>query len=145
MHLPSPPPHPSQAIMLDIVVMLFHILRAYLPAEVKWSILSQYFDMFGWTCCMGTVVYCVFWTLRWGAGGGGEGGVWSGVGGSVVGALNDIKNWILSCIDRSTHREGCWIGLAGVGREWVLRTLCVYVWGGEGGVPCPAALQLRRP
>lgn len=27
-----------QAIMLDIVVMLFHILRAYLPAELKWSV-----------------------------------------------------------------------------------------------------------
>lgn len=24
--------------MLDIVVMLFHILRAYLPAELKWSV-----------------------------------------------------------------------------------------------------------
>lgn len=27
--------HPPQAIMLDIAVMLFHILRAYLPAELK--------------------------------------------------------------------------------------------------------------
>ncbi|KAL4457610.1 hypothetical protein ABPG75_012475 [Micractinium tetrahymenae] len=53
-----------QAIMLDIVVMLFHILRAYLPSEIKWSLLGHYFDMFGWTCCMGTVVYAVFWTVR---------------------------------------------------------------------------------
>ncbi|KAI7843985.1 hypothetical protein COHA_002523 [Chlorella ohadii] len=53
-----------QAIMLDIVVMLFHILRAYLPAELKWSIIGHYFDMFGWTCCMGTVLYAVFWTVR---------------------------------------------------------------------------------
>lgn len=59
-----------QAIMLDIVVMLFHILRAYLPAEIKWSLLGNYFDMFGWTCCMGTVLYCVFWTVRCGAVGG---------------------------------------------------------------------------
>ena len=59
--------------MLDIVVMLFHILRAYLPSEVKWSIMGNYFDMFGWTCCMATVLYAVFWTVRCGAGGGAGG------------------------------------------------------------------------
>ena len=53
-----------QAIMLDIVVMLFHIVRAYLPAELKWSAIAKFVDMFAWTCCMGTVVYAVFWTLR---------------------------------------------------------------------------------
>jgi uncharacterized membrane protein len=53
-----------QAIMLDIVVMLFHILRAYLPAELKWAPVAHFTDMFAWTCCMGTVVYAVFWTLR---------------------------------------------------------------------------------
>jgi hypothetical protein len=53
-----------QAIMLDIVVMLFHIVRAYLPAEVKWAAFAHFTDMFAWTCCMGTVVYAVFWTLR---------------------------------------------------------------------------------
>eukprot|EP00887_Chlorella_sp_A99_P002785 scaffold6.g2785.t1 len=52
------------AIMLDIAVMLFHILRAYLPAELKWSMIGRAFDMFSWTTCMGTVVFCVFWTLR---------------------------------------------------------------------------------
>ena len=75
---PRPPPYCTatallQAIMLDIVVMLFHILRAYLPSEVKWSILGNYFDMFGWTCCMATVLYAVFWTVRCGAGGGAGG------------------------------------------------------------------------
>ena len=53
-----------QAIMLDIVVMLMHILKAYLPAEIKWSVISHFVDMFMWTTCMGTVVYAVFWTLR---------------------------------------------------------------------------------
>jgi hypothetical protein len=53
-----------QAIMLDIVVMLFHIVRAYLPAEAKWSALAHFVDMFAWTCCMGTIAYAVFWTLR---------------------------------------------------------------------------------
>lgn len=32
--------------MLDIVVMLFHILRAYLPAELKWSV-----SCFCFCCC----------------------------------------------------------------------------------------------
>lgn len=50
--------------MLDIVVMLFHIVRAYLPAELKWSAIAHFVDMFAWTCCLGTVVYAVFWTLR---------------------------------------------------------------------------------
>jgi hypothetical protein len=50
--------------MLDIVVMLFHILRAYLPSELKWSIIGQYADMFGFTCCMATILYAVFWTVR---------------------------------------------------------------------------------
>lgn len=53
-----------QAIMLDIVVMLMHIVKAYLPAEIKWSVISHFVDMFMWTTCMGTVVYAVFWTLR---------------------------------------------------------------------------------
>ena len=60
--------------MLDIVTMLFHILRAYLPSELKWSAISHYFDMFSWTACMSIAVYCVFWTLRrvllYGGGGG---------------------------------------------------------------------------
>lgn len=50
--------------MLDIVVMLFHILKSYMPAELKWSVVAKYIDMFAWTCCLGTVIYCVFWTLR---------------------------------------------------------------------------------
>lgn len=62
--MPTMMPTHVQAIMLDIVVMLFHIVRAYLPAEVKWSALAHFTDMFTWTCCMGTVVYAVFWTLR---------------------------------------------------------------------------------
>lgn len=38
---PCTAPLPAQAIMLDIVVMLFHILRAYLPAELKWSAIGH--------------------------------------------------------------------------------------------------------
>jgi uncharacterized membrane protein len=30
-----------QSIMLDIVVMLFTIVRTYLPAELRWSVVQQ--------------------------------------------------------------------------------------------------------
>ena len=30
-----------QAIMLDIVIMLCHIVKAYLPAEIKWSVIAH--------------------------------------------------------------------------------------------------------
>ena len=49
--------------MLDIVVMLFSILRAYMPAEFRWSAILVTFDMYSWNICMGTILYCVFWTL----------------------------------------------------------------------------------
>ena len=52
-----------QGIMLDIVVMLFSIVRAYFPAELRWSLILTSFDMFSWNICMGTIIYCVFWTL----------------------------------------------------------------------------------
>ena len=54
---------PLQGIMLDIVVMLFSIIRAYFPAEFRWSAVLVTFDMFSWNICMGTIIYCVFWTL----------------------------------------------------------------------------------
>lgn len=54
-----------QGIMLDIVVMLFSIVRAYFPAEFRWSAILVTFDMFSWNISMGTILYCVFWTL-WG-------------------------------------------------------------------------------
>mmetsp|Transcript_41461 Transcript_41461/g.105041 ORF Transcript_41461/g.105041 Transcript_41461/m.105041 type:complete len:249 (-) Transcript_41461:231-977(-) len=53
-----------QAIMMDIVVMLFNILRAYFPAEFRWSIILVLFDKFSFLACMATVLYAVFFTLR---------------------------------------------------------------------------------
>eukprot|EP00210_Caulerpa_lentillifera_P009215 g8785.t1 len=53
-----------QAIMLDIAVMLFTILHTYFPAEVRWSWLLTSFDMLSWICCMSTVLYSVFFTLK---------------------------------------------------------------------------------
>ena len=37
-----------QAIMLDIVIMLCHIVKAYLPAEIKWSVIAHLIDMGMW-------------------------------------------------------------------------------------------------
>lgn len=53
-----------QAIMLDIGVMLFNILRAYFPAEIRWSIIMVLFDKFSFLACMATILYGVFFTLR---------------------------------------------------------------------------------
>eukprot|EP00210_Caulerpa_lentillifera_P005587 g5344.t1 len=53
-----------QAIMLDIGVMLFTILHTYFPAEIRWSWLLTCFDMLSWVCCMSTILYCVFFTLK---------------------------------------------------------------------------------
>lgn len=52
-----------QAIMLDIVVMLFTILHSYFPAELKWSWVLSVFDQYSWVASMGTVLYCVLFTL----------------------------------------------------------------------------------
>lgn len=55
--------HCMQGVMLDIVSMLFTLLRAYVPAEFRWSLLMDFYDMFSWNICMCTIVYCVFFAL----------------------------------------------------------------------------------
>ncbi|CAL8462351.1 g1884 [Coccomyxa elongata] len=52
-----------QGVMLDIVSMLFTLLRAYVPAEVRWSFILDIYDMFSWNICMCTILYCVFFSL----------------------------------------------------------------------------------
>ncbi len=49
--------------MLDIVSMLFTLLRAYVPAEFRWSLLMDFYDIFSWNVCMCTIAYCVFFAL----------------------------------------------------------------------------------
>ncbi len=49
--------------MLDIVSMLFTLLRAYVPAEFRWSYLMDLYDMFSWNITMCTILYCVFFAL----------------------------------------------------------------------------------
>lgn len=54
-----------QGVMLDIVSMLFTLLRAYVPAEVRWSFILDIYDMFSWNICMCTILYCVFFSLAY--------------------------------------------------------------------------------
>ena len=51
--------------MLDIITMVFNLLRSYFPAEFRWSILMDIYDMFAFNACMCTIVYCMFYALRW--------------------------------------------------------------------------------
>ena len=52
-----------QAVMLDIVVMLFVILQPYFPAEVRWSPFMNFYDIISFNTCMPAIVYCIFWAL----------------------------------------------------------------------------------
>lgn len=53
-----------QAIMIDITAMMFNLVRMYFPAEVRWSVLLDFFDRYAYIASMATILYCVFWTLR---------------------------------------------------------------------------------
>ena len=50
--------------MLDIVSMLFTLLRTYIPAELRWSLAMDLYDMYAWNVCMVVLLYCVFFALR---------------------------------------------------------------------------------
>jgi len=52
-----------QSIMIDIVVMLFNIVRLYFPSELRWSAFLTTFDNFSWMSCMSTILYCIFFCL----------------------------------------------------------------------------------
>lgn len=52
-----------QAVMLDIVVMLFVILQPYFPAEVRWSPFMNFYDILSFNTCMPAIIYCIFWAL----------------------------------------------------------------------------------
>ena len=49
--------------MLDIVSMLFTLIRTYIPSEIRWSYLMDLYDMFAWNICISTLLYCVFFAL----------------------------------------------------------------------------------
>ncbi len=57
--------HPckTQGVMLDIVSMLFTLIRTYIPSEIRWSYLMDLYDMFAWNICISTLLYCVFFAL----------------------------------------------------------------------------------
>ncbi len=52
-----------QAIVLDIVTMLFTLVRQYFPAEIRWSPLMNWYDMFAFNACICTIVYCIVCAL----------------------------------------------------------------------------------
>lgn len=55
--------HAMQSVMLDILAMLFQILKMYFPPEVKWSPLWWGWEIFASTSCMVAVLYCVVFAL----------------------------------------------------------------------------------
>ena len=54
-----------QAIVLDIVTMLFTLVRQYFPAEIRWSYIMDLYDMFAYSVCICTILYCVFFALAY--------------------------------------------------------------------------------
>lgn len=50
-------------MMLDIVSMLFTLIRTYIPSELRWSYLMDLYDMFAWNICVSTLLYCIFFAL----------------------------------------------------------------------------------
>ena len=54
----------GQAIMVDIITMLFTLVRQYFPAEFRWSPLQDVFDIFTFSMVMFTILYCMFFALR---------------------------------------------------------------------------------
>ena len=53
--------------MVDIITMLFTLVRNYFPAEIRWSPLQDVFDIFTFSMIMFTILYCMFFALRWGS------------------------------------------------------------------------------
>lgn len=53
-----------QATMLDIVSMIFTILRGYLPPGIMWSPAVQAYDTFAYTICLMPVLYCIVYALE---------------------------------------------------------------------------------
>ena len=56
--------HCMQAVTLDIVVMLFTLVRTYFPPDFMWSPLLGWFDAFAYSFCVCPILYCIFWALR---------------------------------------------------------------------------------
>ena len=55
--------HAMQATMLDIVGMIFQILRGYFPESILMSPLLDFYDTFAYTLCIFPVLYCIYYAL----------------------------------------------------------------------------------
>jgi hypothetical protein len=53
-----------QATMLDIISMIFTLVRGYLPPAAMWSPLVQVYDTFSYTICLMPVLYCIVYALE---------------------------------------------------------------------------------
>ena len=49
--------------MLDIVGMIFQILRGYFPESILMSPLLDFYDTFAYTLCIFPVLYCIYYAL----------------------------------------------------------------------------------
>lgn len=49
--------------MLDIVGMIFQILRGYFPESVLHSPLVDFYDTISYTLCLFPVLYCIYYSL----------------------------------------------------------------------------------
>lgn len=71
------PPHPrlilstpssicrnSQAVMIDIVIMLINIIRMYMPPEFRWSMFMIVLDRFLGATVVATLVFCLWHSLQ---------------------------------------------------------------------------------
>jgi len=56
--------HAMQATMLDIISMIFTLVRGYLPPAAMWSPLVQVYDTFSYTICLMPVLYCIVYALE---------------------------------------------------------------------------------
>lgn len=56
--------HAMQATMLDIISMIFTLVRGYLPPAVMWSPLVGFYDTFSYTVCLFPVLYCIVYALE---------------------------------------------------------------------------------
>jgi hypothetical protein len=52
-----------QATMLDIVGMIFQILRGYFPESILMSPVLDFYDTISYTLCLFPVLYCIYYAL----------------------------------------------------------------------------------
>ena len=57
--------HAMQATMLDIVGMIFQILRGYFPQSILMSPVVDFYDTLAYSLCIFPVLYCIYYALTY--------------------------------------------------------------------------------